>query len=174
MNRWIFPEKSVSQLGSFLQISGSKNSKEMVQKRGMFTLLKLTVRTWKWMVGIPVSFWDGLFSGAMLVSGRVHVERDRLRMSSMSFDRWELFWPRLRDFWPSLSSASPESFFCFYESWSSYRLVSKRTSYFSTLTANIWKSSYISHVSVLSHICLVTKCETGNIGSGVEGHMCQY
>ena len=24
------------------------------------------------MVGIPVSFWDGLFSGAMLVSGRVY------------------------------------------------------------------------------------------------------
>ena len=26
---------------------------------------------WKWMVGIIVSFWDGLFSGAMLVLGRV-------------------------------------------------------------------------------------------------------
>ena len=26
---------------------------------------------WKWMVGILVSFWDGLFSGAVLVSGRV-------------------------------------------------------------------------------------------------------
>ena len=25
------------------------------------------------MVGIPVSFWDGLFSGAMLVSGRVYL-----------------------------------------------------------------------------------------------------
>ena len=33
--------------------------------------LKLTVRTWKWMVGILVAFWNGLFSGAMLVSGRV-------------------------------------------------------------------------------------------------------
>ena len=33
--------------------------------------LKLTVRTWKWMVGILVSFWDGLFSGAMLVLGSV-------------------------------------------------------------------------------------------------------
>ena len=33
--------------------------------------LKLTNRTRKWMVGIRVSFWDGLFSGAMLVSGRV-------------------------------------------------------------------------------------------------------
>ena len=27
------------------------------------TSLKLTVRPWKWMVGILVSFWDGLFSG---------------------------------------------------------------------------------------------------------------
>ena len=26
--------------------------------------LKLTVRTWKWMIGILVSFWDCLFSGA--------------------------------------------------------------------------------------------------------------
>ena len=35
-------------------------------------ILKLTVRTWKWMVGILVSFWDGLFSGAMLVLGGVN------------------------------------------------------------------------------------------------------
>ena len=34
--------------------------------------LKLTARTWKWMVGRLVSFWSGLFSGAMLVLGRVH------------------------------------------------------------------------------------------------------
>jgi len=27
------------------------------------------------MVGILVSFWDGLFSGAMLVSGKVHVAK---------------------------------------------------------------------------------------------------
>ena len=35
--------------------------------------LKLTVRTWKWMVGILLSYWDGLFSGAnlLLVSGSV-------------------------------------------------------------------------------------------------------
>ena len=33
--------------------------------------LKLTARTWKLMVGILVSLWDALFSGAMLVSGRV-------------------------------------------------------------------------------------------------------
>ena len=33
--------------------------------------LKPTESTWKWMVGILVSFWDGLFSGVMLVSGSV-------------------------------------------------------------------------------------------------------
>ena len=33
--------------------------------------LKLTWPPKKWMVGILVSVWDGLFSGAMLVSGRV-------------------------------------------------------------------------------------------------------
>ena len=33
--------------------------------------LELTVRPWKLMVGILVSFWNGLFSGAMLVLGRV-------------------------------------------------------------------------------------------------------
>ena len=33
--------------------------------------LKLTARTWKWMVGILDSFWDGPISGAMLVSGMV-------------------------------------------------------------------------------------------------------
>ena len=32
---------------------------------------KLTVRPCKWMVGILVSSWKGLFSGAMLVSGSV-------------------------------------------------------------------------------------------------------
>ena len=40
------------------------------------TLLETNIAihsTWKWMVGILVSFWDGLFSGAMLVSGRVYI-----------------------------------------------------------------------------------------------------
>ena len=36
--------------------------------------LKLTARTWKWMVGRLVSFKEGLFSGAMLVSGRVCIQ----------------------------------------------------------------------------------------------------
>ena len=31
----------------------------------------LLVTLLKWMVGIPFSYWGGLFSGAMLVSGRV-------------------------------------------------------------------------------------------------------
>ena len=39
--------------------------------RSYIPSLKLTVRTWKWMVGILVSLWDALFSGAMLVSGSV-------------------------------------------------------------------------------------------------------
>jgi len=33
--------------------------------------LELTARTWNWMVGRWKSVWDGLFSGAMLVSGSV-------------------------------------------------------------------------------------------------------
>ena len=36
--------------------------------------LKLTARPWKWMVGILLSYWGGLFSVAMLVSGRVKVK----------------------------------------------------------------------------------------------------
>ncbi len=40
---------------------------------GWIHSLKLTARPWKWMVGILVSYWDGLFSGAMLVSGRVYI-----------------------------------------------------------------------------------------------------
>ena len=37
--------------------------------------LKLTACTWKSMVGRWMSFWDGLFSGGMLVSGRVYILR---------------------------------------------------------------------------------------------------
>ncbi len=35
--------------------------------------LKLTDRSWKWMVGRLLSFWDGNFSGAMSVSGRLTI-----------------------------------------------------------------------------------------------------
>ena len=52
-----YPRKSVNL--SFLDVSWYLPS------------LKLTVRTCKWMVGILLSFWDSLFSGTMLVSGRV-------------------------------------------------------------------------------------------------------
>ena len=38
------------------------------KKSEAYPFLKLTVRTWKWMVGILVFFWDGLFSGAMFFS----------------------------------------------------------------------------------------------------------
>ena len=37
------------------------------------TLLETSIAPEKWMVGILVSFWDGLFSGAMLVLGSVHL-----------------------------------------------------------------------------------------------------
>ena len=69
--------------------------------------LKLTNCTWKWMVGILLSFWDGLFSGDMLVSGRVlqlisnckvhpwnKIERHhetKLFFSKKSFLRWSRF-----------------------------------------------------------------------------------
>ena len=33
--------------------------------------LKLTARTWKWLIGRLLSFWECPFSGAMLVLGRV-------------------------------------------------------------------------------------------------------
>ena len=36
--------------------------------------LKLTARPWKWVVVILLSYWGGLFSGAMLVSGRVNYQ----------------------------------------------------------------------------------------------------
>ena len=37
----------------------------------IYTLLETNMAPGKWMVGMLVSFWDSLFSGAMLVSGRV-------------------------------------------------------------------------------------------------------
>ncbi len=49
------------------------------------TLPKLTARTWKWMVGILVSSWDGLFSGGeLLVSGSVRL----FEMISLVHDSW--------------------------------------------------------------------------------------
>ena len=44
---------------------------EPIVINGVIPSLKLTARPYKWMVGILLSYWGGLFSGAMLVSGRV-------------------------------------------------------------------------------------------------------
>ena len=38
------------------------------------TLPETNIAPEKWMIGILLSFWEGLFSGAMLVSGRVVVD----------------------------------------------------------------------------------------------------
>ena len=51
----------------------TQNEKNIPSQKVTLPSLKLTVRPWKWMVGILLSFWEGLFSGAMLVSGRVNV-----------------------------------------------------------------------------------------------------
>ncbi len=40
---------------------------------------------WKWMVGILIFFWDGLCSGAMLVFGRVMVQRRSFPFEMVSF-----------------------------------------------------------------------------------------
>ena len=51
----------------FLFFSGSENWCAQLPS------LKLTVRLWKWMVGILLSYWGGLFSGDTLVSTKVPV-----------------------------------------------------------------------------------------------------
>ena len=51
------------------------------------------------MVEILISFWDGLFSGAMLVSGRVDVKIFQLRLS---FFRERSFCVRPRRYSPGL------------------------------------------------------------------------
>ena len=50
-----------------------------------------TVRPWKWMVGRWVSFWDSLFSGAMLNFGGVD-----LRIFFAAFSNVAIFWSRLQ------------------------------------------------------------------------------
>ena len=50
---------------------GEKHTKVLVKHRVDIPSLKQTARTWKCMVGLLVSFWDGLFWGAMLVLGSV-------------------------------------------------------------------------------------------------------
>ena len=47
--------------------------------------LKLTVRPYKWMVGILLSYWEGLFSGAMLNFGGVVLKRTSTKVSPKCF-----------------------------------------------------------------------------------------
>ena len=47
--------------------------------------LKLTAKA-KWLVGKLLSFWEGIFSGAMLVSGRVITMVNTLQKTSMAMD----------------------------------------------------------------------------------------
>ena len=56
--------------GGFEKFMGSGNWRKKYGFIFWLASLKLTW-PWKWMVGILVSFWDGPFSGAMLVSGGV-------------------------------------------------------------------------------------------------------
>ena len=51
--------------------TGGPNHLKKKTNGGKIPSQKLTARTWNWMVGILVSFWDSLFSGAMLVFGGV-------------------------------------------------------------------------------------------------------
>ncbi len=74
--------------------------------------LKLTVRTRKWMVGIRISFWDGPFSGAMLVSGRVYI----LCKVSILWTIWSLQGNPLK-------TVEITHFFSLFELWSTYILL---------------------------------------------------
>ncbi len=64
------------QLRYFIEENPEKPGRGRLTLRGtawfkILPSLRPTARTWKWMVGILVSFWDGLFSGAILVLGSV-------------------------------------------------------------------------------------------------------
>ena len=65
--------------------------------------LKLTVRTRKWMVGRLISFWETVFSGAMLVSGSVlyiskltclSMEKMVIMFLHHHLQRQDRLWPR--------------------------------------------------------------------------------
>ena len=68
--------RSVAQLVQSKVSDVWKSSMDQTNIRYLYTFcihsLKLTARPWKLMVGRWFSFWDGLFSGAVLVSGRVY------------------------------------------------------------------------------------------------------
>ena len=67
--------ESVDSLYDSFCISMGNNMKEQIWtlKNTRNTLPETKHSTWKWMVGILVSLWDGLCSGAMLVSVRVFI-----------------------------------------------------------------------------------------------------
>ena len=52
-----------SRIDAKMTMAASSGIKKKNTNGGKIPCLKLTVRTWKLMVGILVSFWDGLFSG---------------------------------------------------------------------------------------------------------------
>ena len=52
------------------------------------------VCTWKWMVGILISFWDGLCPGAMLVSGRFGCADASVDKSIQTFKIYYFWWFR--------------------------------------------------------------------------------
>ena len=59
--------------------AGFKHQKNCFAKNMSMTKFKEKhVRTWKWMVGRWVSFWEGLFSGAILVSRRVTLWKQKV------------------------------------------------------------------------------------------------
>ena len=77
-----FQSLSLIVLGSRVNVLGLGGSRHFFWGRvtrvpcsSTIPSLKLTVRPWKWMVGILLSYWGGLVSGATLVSGRVNYNK---------------------------------------------------------------------------------------------------
>ena len=71
----LFPRQNpgVQDVCTRLLTEAAKNL--LAEKKILLTSLKLTFSPpKKWMVGILVSFWEGLFSGAIFVSGRVDLK----------------------------------------------------------------------------------------------------
>ena len=65
--------------------------------------LKLTACTWKWIVGILVSCWDDLLSGAILVSGSVTKEHTAVKLGG-GIQRFRSFLPRSLGKWFNLTN----------------------------------------------------------------------
>ena len=87
-----------AQCGAFSSWKGGTKWVELNKKYCVEAIpsLKLTVRPKKWMVGILLSYWGGLFSGAMLVSGRVTMSNSwgtgvKCKSTQFFFQR---YWPK--------------------------------------------------------------------------------